>query len=135
MQQPLFVDSIYEALQQTVMGIGGMKRVGAMLWPALPVDRAGRELADCLNQENARKLSLDEIEAIFRVGRESNVHIGMSFLAERCGYARPTPIDPETEKQRLQREFVEGVSKLERIAGLISAAEARANTVPMARRG
>lgn len=119
-QVPLFVDSVYEGFDALVLGCGGYKKVAAILWPTLPVDRAARDLADCLNPDNARKLSLDEVMLLLQLGRSQGVHIAAAFINERAGYAPPVPVDPETEKQRLQREFVAGVAQLSKIGERIS---------------
>lgn len=118
-QQELFVETIYEALDAIVKGTGGLKKVGSELWPSMATDKAGRELADCLNPSHVRKLDLEEVMWLLRRGRECNVHVGINFISESCGYAAPTPIDHESEKQKLQREFVDGVDRLERLADRI----------------
>lgn len=125
-QAPLFCESLYEALQALVLACGGHKRVGADLWPSLPVDRAGRDLSDCLNPENPRKLNLDELCHLLRLGRANGVHTAAAWLLGDAGYAAPVPVDPETEKERLQREFIRAASEMEAMARRISTLAGRA---------
>ena len=125
-QQPLFCESLYEALQAAVMGCGGYKKVGAELWPSLPVDRAGRDLSDCLNPDNARKLSLDELMSLLGRARREGIHTAAAFVMRDAGYADPVPVDPETEKERLQREFIRAAGVMEGLAKRITTLSERA---------
>lgn len=106
MQQKLFHESIYDAMRDIVIGTGGMKAVGVDLWPSLSADKAGRDLADCLNPDNARTLDPVEMLWLLKRGRDAGIHTGMSFIARELAYAEPVPVDPETEKERLMREFI-----------------------------
>lgn len=126
-QQPLFCESLYEALQALVMGCGGYKRLGAELWPALSVDRAGRDLSDCLNPDNSRKLSVDELAHLLRVGRVNGIHTAAAYILRDCGYADPVPVDPETEKEKLQREFIQMGQTMQRLGARISELSERAS--------
>jgi len=126
-QAPLFHESLAEALRTSVMALGGFKRVGADLWPELPADRAGRDLTDCLSQNSARKLSLEQVEFIFRKARMVGCHAVMHYLAQTGDYESPRPTDPETEVQRLQREFVEAQRNLAKLVDRIEAKQETAN--------
>ena len=73
MQLPMFSETYEDALRDTITGLGGMKVVGNMLWPALPVDDAGRRLAHCLNSEKREKLSPGELQLIRRSARKQGI--------------------------------------------------------------
>lgn len=105
-QGSLWHESFRDALRDLVSVLGGFKAVGSRMWPAKPADEAGRHLADCLNTAKPHKLSLEELEWLLCEGRRANCHIGMHYLAHRADYECPSPVDPETELQRLQREFI-----------------------------
>lgn len=115
MQIPLFYDSYEDAIRDTVMGLGGMKVVGNMLWPALPVDDAVRRLAHTLNSEKREKLAPGEVQLIRRAARKAGVHILAHYEARDAGYAEPQPLCPEDEAAQLQREFIAAVKALEGI--------------------
>ncbi len=108
-QLPLFCDSLEEALKAIVFAAGGPKEIGCALWPTKKPAAAAQDLNHCLDPDRALKLSLDEVEFILRQGREVGVHTGMDYLARVCGYETPRPMNPETEKERLQREFIKAV--------------------------
>lgn len=114
-QQVLWHDTFRDALRDLVSALGGFKKVGARLWPAKPVDEAGRHLADCLNAAKPHKLSLEEIEWLLCEGRRVHCHIGMYYLTNKANYEEPKAVDPETAVQRLQREFVMAVQHLSKI--------------------
>lgn len=119
-QTTLFVESIEEALRDCVNALKGPKNVGVMLWPELSADRAGRDLADCLQPDAARKLSLDQIELLIRAARAQSCHAPLTYLCQANSYAAPVAVDPETEVQRLQREFIESQRQLTKLAEAIN---------------
>ena len=118
-QHRLFHESIYDALRDIVVATGGYKKVGSDLWPSLSADKAGRDLNDCLNPDNARKLDPVELIWLLKRGRDAGVHVGMAYLCQDLAYAAPQPIDPETEIQKLQREFIAAQQGLVQLADRI----------------
>jgi hypothetical protein len=125
MQQPLFHEDVYEALRTDVMALGGFKRVGAVLWPELAADKAGERLNACMDRGRREKLDVEQLMLIGRMAREIGSYATVFFLAEDCGFSRPTPIDPEDEKSRLQKDFITAVEKLSTLQAQLQRAEAR----------
>lgn len=124
MQQPLFHEDIYEAIRSDVMALGGFKRVGAVLWPELPPDKAGERLNACMDRGHREKLDIQQVMLIGRMAREVGSYATVFFLSEDCGFSRPTPVDPDDERGRLQKDFIRSVEiqrglleRLERIGG------------------
>lgn len=107
MQQPLFIESIEDALTMAVKAMGGSKKVGSLLWPALLADAAGTKLSDCLNPNRREKLELTEAMWILREARKVNFHSAMDFVCDDAGYEKPKPINPESERDILMREFID----------------------------
>ncbi len=116
MQNSLFFESIDDALREVVAALGGSKKVGALMWPEKSLSEAHNLLLACLNSERRERLTPDQVLFLMRQGREAGCHAAMAFIAQHCGYAEPVPLEPEDEKARLQREFVEGVKTLSRIS-------------------
>lgn len=114
-QIPLFVEDYREAIRATVQALGGFKRVGAELRPEIPVDAAGRWLADALNADKRETLHPDQLAYIRRTGRQKGVHILAAYEAQDAGYAPPVPVEPEDERAALQRQFVGAVKALDAI--------------------
>lgn len=112
-QIPLFYDTYEDAIRDCVTALGGNKKVGSLLWPALPADEAGRKLAHCLNPEKREKLDLGELRLIRRAARQAGVHILAHYEARDAGYTEPQPINPEDEAAQLRREFIASVKALE----------------------
>lgn len=121
-QIPLFYDTYEDAIRDCVTALGGFKKVGNALWPAMPADDAGRKLAACLNTDKREKLDLGELRLIRREARKAGVHILAHYEARDAGYTEPQPLNPEDEAAQLQREFVSAVKALEvlqkRMAGV-----------------
>ena len=114
-QIPLFYDSYEDAIRSTVLALGGFKKVGALLWPAVPADDAGRKLAHCLNLEKREKLDLGELALIRKAARQAGVHMLAAHEMREAGYAEPAPLAPEDEHAQLQREFITAVKALDSI--------------------
>lgn len=106
LQLQMFYDSYEDAIRDTIQQLGGNKAIGNLLWPAIPVDDAGRKLANCLNTEKREKLDLGELQLIRREARKKGIHILAHYEARDAGYAEPMPINPEDEEAQLQREFI-----------------------------
>lgn len=115
MQIPLFYDTYEDAIRDCVTALGGNKKVGNMLWPALPVDEAGRKLAHCLNTEKREKLDLGELRLIRRAARQAGVHILAHYESRDAGYAAPMPLEPEDEKAALMREYIQAAKAMQSI--------------------
>jgi hypothetical protein len=109
-------DSIYQALTDAVRAAGGSKTMAALLWGQSrdPI-QAERKLDDCLNPERREKLSPQEVIAILRAARDRGYHGAMQYLAASAGYQAPTPLEPAHEAAQLQREFIDAVTRLERL--------------------
>lgn len=115
MQDALFYESILEALKGIVVHAGGNKAVGARLRPLKAPEQAGRWLADCLNPHREERLDPDDFLALLRIGREIGFHGAMNYIAGESGY-EARPVEPQDEQARLQREFIEGVKALGKLA-------------------
>lgn len=125
-QQNLWHDTPEQALRSAVDALGGFKRVGSEIWPALPADAAGRKLSQCLDDDRPEKLSLSELCMVLRMARTKGIHVAAAFLMTDAGYADPVPVDPETEKEKLQREFIAATAALSQMASRIQTLAARA---------
>lgn len=123
--EPLFYDDIEDALREVVRQAGGPKVVGAKLWPEIEPDKAWRRLSDCLNDTRREVLSPAQVMLLLRIGRQVGCHAAINFMARECGYADPSPVEPEDEVARLQREFVEATKALGSMAARIEAVQSR----------
>lgn len=95
-----------DALKAAVAALGGPKKVGVLLWPQLEEqpDKAGRKLADHLNEDRSEKLSLEQVVFIFRKAQQGGFHEGMYAWNRMCGYSPSKPINDAEELQDLQRK-------------------------------
>lgn len=118
-EQPLWHDTWEEALMSVIHAVGGPKKMAAILWPTKFKQRpeaTTRYLNQTLDPDRAEKLALCEIEQILTEGRNRGCHIGVQYLAKSLTYTTPEPVDPEDEKARLQREYIESVKEMQNIA-------------------
>lgn len=111
-QSALFYENFSQALDDVIKHAGGSKVVGHMLWPELPMERVGNKLKDCLNENRPEKLSPDQVILILKLGRDVNCHAAIHYLTRESGYSDPQPIQPEDEKARLQREFIDATKHI-----------------------
>jgi len=120
MQYALMHDAFEDALKEVIHACGGPKAIGREMRPELPVEQAAGWVRDCLNPEKRDKFSMQQVLFILRRGREVGAHAAMHFLARDAGYSDPSPLDPEDEVVRMQREFVEATKQLSRLADCIA---------------
>lgn len=108
----LFHESVTDALREVVQALGGFKVVGAKMRPEKAADEAARWVADCLNAERRERFDPDQALWLLREGRRAGCHAIANYLMREGGYADPSPIEPEDERARLQREFTAAVNAL-----------------------
>ena len=119
-QNPLFSETFEDALLDAVKALKGPKAVGEMLWPDKGMESAAKYLRACLDAERDEKLSLSQILLIAKRARAAGCHTLMAFLASELDYEWKA-VDPETEVQRLQREFIDSQRQLSKLAEQINA--------------
>lgn len=108
----LIVDTINDAIRDTVRALGGAKIVAPMLWPKKAPEAAARYLDDCLNPNREHKLDIEEILLIAKKGREKGIHMIVGFINQDVAYAPPVPVDPADQKAEFQRIFGERIGEL-----------------------
>jgi hypothetical protein len=107
-----------DALTGIVHALGGHKEVGVMLRPELASKplAAGQWLRDCLNPEKRERLNPDQVFLLMRRAREAGYHAAKHWMDDELGYERGAPMDPRTEAENLQRDFIAAVRTSERLA-------------------
>ena len=116
-QEALFYEDINEAFAEVIRACGGAKVVACRLWPEKTPDAAHRLLLACLNEGRPERLSPEHVLLLLKMGRASGCHAGMNFIARDVGYDDPKPLEPEDERARLQREFIEAQKAMQMLAG------------------
>lgn len=115
MQQPLWHESLEDAIDDIVSAVGGPKKLASKLWPDKPIADAARLLRHCLDPERPEKLDLSQLMFILREGRAVGCHTAMYFIATELNYEPPKPVEPETEQQRLMREFIDATNRMAKL--------------------
>ena len=113
-QEELWHEAFEDALRSVADAIGP-KKLASELWPEKPISDAHRLLLHCLDPERNEKLSAGQIALIIQRGREHSCHTAMTYLAQSAGYAEPQPVEPEDERAKLQREFIEAQRQMEHL--------------------
>ena len=111
---PLFHESIRDAVRSAIAALGGMKVVAAALRPQMEPDRAGRWLANALDDSRPEKLDIEDIFWILRECRKKGYHAPAEYIGQDIGY-QVIPVEPEDEYAALQRKSIEAVSQLQTI--------------------
>lgn len=86
-------------MKSVIQHIGGVKRVGPMLFPDKTVDASARYLLDCVNHDRPEKLSLSQTMMLLRLAHEAGHHTAFSWLAAQIGY----DIKPITRADEVDR--------------------------------
>lgn len=110
-QVALFSESIEDAIREAVRVLGGSKAVGSQLRPEMLADKASTWLSDCLNTDRRDKLDLNQMMWILRAARKAGYHGAINYICADIGYSNPLPVEPEDEKARLMREFIEATKQ------------------------
>lgn len=121
-QPKLHYEDFNDALHDLVQALGGFKKIGPRLWPALPAEDAAHRLRHCLNRERREKLAPDELRLLLRLGREADFHGAKHFLDGDTGYTRSEPLDPREEKNRAVEAVAAATEALDRARATLQAA-------------
>lgn len=113
-QSSLFITDIYDALSDIVRALGGPKKVAAVLKPDRLADEAAKWIKDCLNRERRERFDPEQLIWLLARGREVGCHGAIHYICEKTGYEKPSPVSPEDEKAKLQRQVIEAAKTLER---------------------
>jgi len=85
---------------------GGWKAVGHALYPKKTPAAAGEYLKCTVNPARAEKLDAEEIALIKKMAKAVNSYAAVFFECDDLGMSRPTPIEPEDERAKLQKDFI-----------------------------
>jgi len=94
-----FFDSPEDALKAVIQQLGGIKKVGPLLFPDKSVDAAARYLLDCVNHDRQEKLALTQIMMLLRLAHEAGYHTAYAWLSGEIGY----DIKPITRGEEVDR--------------------------------
>lgn len=112
----LFHDSITDALREVVHALGGNKTAGAAMRPELSPEDAGKWVSDCLNTDRTQCFRPEQVVYLMKAGRAIGCHAAANHTMREAGYADPTPVEPDDEKARLEREFIAAAKGISAIA-------------------
>lgn len=116
MQEELFHEDEYSALNHVVSALGGALVVGKQLFPHLKDSAAERRVLDSLNRDRDQEFQFAHVMWVLKAARKLGVHSGMAYFNRECGYGDPQPVEPEDEAAKLQRQFLTGLESLNGIA-------------------
>lgn len=122
-QQVLWHDDIYGALKTDCQAIaaqcgnikGWPKEVGHMLWPHKSPDDAGKYLSNCLDSNRNEKLDPEQVLTLINWAREAGSYNAIQHTCDQTLFTHPSPITPEDEGAKLQKEFIQAAKSLEKI--------------------
>ncbi len=88
-----------EALKAAVQNSGGMKIIGAKLWPDVGSDIAARKLADALNENRSERLKPSQVRLILREAHSKVYHAAAQWFMGESGYT-VTVMNPVAQEDR-----------------------------------
>jgi hypothetical protein len=116
-----FYESDLDAMRAAVQSLGGTKKVGALLWPDLSPDNAGRRLSDSLNPHRSERLTLSQIMRVLQLAKAAGHHGPMTWIASEIGYcAQPVSAADEVDRlacvvEESTRTLASALATLERL--------------------
>jgi hypothetical protein len=123
-QLDLIHESVRDATRSAIAALGGAKRVACLLRPAMEPDRAQRWLNNALDDNRPEKLEIEDHIWIFREAKKIGYHAAMQYFARECEY-EVSPVEPESELARLQREYINAVKALQSLTPKLEAAQTK----------
>ena len=127
-QLDLIHESIIDALRSAIAALGGVKKVASQLRPSWEPDRAQKWLSNALDDARPEKPEVADVIWILREAKRIGFHAAMDYFARECEYD-VTPVEPETEMARLQRDYINAVRTLAQITPKIEEQAARLKAV------
>lgn len=112
----LVIDDIHEALGEIVRALGGNAIVGKKLWPEKTDAQAATLMKDCLSPSRRERLNPEQVWLLFVWSRQAGFHNAKRWFDESTGYIPSEPMEPEDERAKLQRAFIESVAIQQKIA-------------------
>lgn len=100
-------NNLNDAILEAVKAIGGVKKVGCLLFPEKDPESAQRFLSDCLNPERPARLSPDHFRLVMKLAHEIGHHGIMEFLCGDVGYTEAKPVSKKDETQELMKKIFE----------------------------
>jgi hypothetical protein len=124
-QNPLFVESLEEAIAATAMACGGKKAFACELRPDLSdePDKAHRWLLDALNSDRRTEIHAAHLVRACKIGRQHGCHILKHWLDDAAGYHRSGVAPKKSEHEILAAELQQIASRATEIAGRLGEIE------------
>ncbi|MDP2346737.1 MAG: hypothetical protein Q8N34_03315 [Gammaproteobacteria bacterium] len=113
MQEQPKKDTILEALQADVDALGGNKAVGMILWPEKDPVSAGKHLSNCFREDRNERITPEQVALIIKRARHAGSFHTLHHICDDASVTHPTPIEPEDERARLQKQFIKAVEHLD----------------------
>ncbi len=130
-QLSLVVEDIHEALAEIVRALGGNEAVGVRLYPERTPAAAATFVRNATSPTRAERFNPEQVWLLFVWARQAGFHNAKRWFDESTGYVPGEPLEPDDERAKLQRDFIESVNRqadlvarMERI-GVVPAASAK----------
>ena len=100
-QEQLFIENESSAIEALAQRIGGMKKLGCLMYPDLLGDDAHKLLLNKLNPKNRAVLSSEDSRAAMRIGAQLDCHLYKWWCDDTIGYQRSQPTEPKASDAEL----------------------------------
>jgi hypothetical protein len=118
-QNPLFIESLEEAIAALAPVVGGKKKLAAMLRPDLEdVSTAHKWLLEWLSESEDRRAVFHAVHLIraIKIARDNHVHFLKHWLDDYTGYERTSIAPAKTEDQKRAEEMERLVARIRALA-------------------
>ncbi len=108
-----------EVLKNCVNAIGGNDVVAAYLWgddPDKQLDKQAKYLDRCFLPGRSEKLCWTQVMRILKLANRKGYHKANAHFNAQMGYEAPAPINRESERAELQKQFVQAVDVVQAIS-------------------
>ena len=112
-QEQLFIESEESAIEALAQRIGGLKKLGCLMYPNMLGDEAHKLLLNKINPKNRAVFSSVDSGLAKRIGAQFNCHIYKWWCDDKDGYQRSQPTEPKDSDQEL-------VERMEAVAAVMA---------------
>ena len=100
-QEQLFIESEESAIEALAQRIGGLKKLGSLMYPDLLADDAHKLLLNKINPKNRAVFSSADSSTAKCIGAQFDCHIYKWWCDDHEGYQRSQPTEPKDSDREL----------------------------------
>lgn len=126
-QEQLFIESEESAIEALAQRIGGLKKLGCLMYPDLLGDDAHKLLLNKINPKNRAVFSSVDSRLVKRIGAQFECHIYKHWCDVDEGYQCGQPVEPKDTDDEIADRIEEATKVLAKALDIYAHRESTKN--------